>query len=430
MLLVYSEKTSERLQFTLNFLFKDKGIAVDYTNNESEFIHFKGVKLNYSKRAFDDPGLTIVPHGILSETDIKESIEVVYDVDYKKTQIDGIIDPIALTFFTISRYEEYWDYTPDDHQRFPSKESLLFKQGLLDEPVVDYWNHQLIFELNLANQSNLVFESRFKYIPTFDIDSTWAFINKGFMRTAATMVIDVLRGSKAKEKRALRMQIFKGNAKDPFDQFDYINSISEKYDFTPIYFWLLGDQSTFDRNIYWRNTKQAEKINECEEFAEIGIHPSYMSNHDVAQLQREVVRLESIVDRTVRKSRQHFLKIDLPSTYNNLVTAGISEDYTMGFADHYGFRAGTCFPFEFFNLRLNEIKSLRIYSITYMDGTLNQYMGLTPDESKVVIDSLIEKVKKVKGTFVSLWHNETLGETGAWKDWSQVLTHTIEQCEK
>lgn len=430
MILVYSENITERLQFTLSFLLRDKGMAFDLTNNKSEFRNFKGPRLNYSSFDFGTEVYSIKPHPLLFETHIRDSVQVKYSINMKESDIEGFNDVFALTFFTLSRYEEYWEYERDEHQRFPAKSSVLFQQDVLDEPVVDYWNKQLIDEINSHLGTEFKIESRFKCIPTFDIDSTWAFINKGVVRTGLSMMIDTFKGSETKEKRELRRRVFDREEKDPFDQYDFINSIAEEFDFTPIYFWLLGDSSTYDRNIYWKNKKQADKINECDKFADIGIHPSYMSNHDSAQLNREVERLATILDRNIRKSRQHFLKLDIPSTYNNLVEAGIKEDYSLGFADHYGFRAGTSYPFDFFNLESNEVKSLRIYSITYMDGTLNQYMSLSIEESKEVISDLIEKIKKVRGHFIPLWHNETLGDKGIWKDWKQVLEFTLNECNE
>lgn len=430
MILVFAEHITERLQFTLSFLLKDKGIAFDLTNNVSEFKNFKGPRLNYSVREFEGNLFQIKPHPLLFESHIRDAIEIGYNVDLKKAHIEGFHDVLALTFFTLSRYEEYWDYARDEHQRFPAKESILYQQNVLDEPIVDYWNQQLVGELNGILGTTFKIESRFKCIPTFDIDSTWAFLNKGFLRTGLSMLVDLVKGKEAKENRILRKKVFSGEEKDPFDQYEFINAISEDFDFTPLYFWLLGDSSTYDRNLYWKNKKQAEKINECHHYADIGIHPSYMSNHDPAQLKREIDRLATILDRNIRKSRQHFLKLDIPNTYNNLVDVGIKEDYSLGFADHYGFRAGTSYPFDFFNLETNEVKSLRIYSITYMDGTLNQYMNLSVEESKQVISGLIRKVNQVKGHFIPLWHNETIGEKGIWKDWKQVLEFTLNECNE
>jgi hypothetical protein len=52
-------------------------------------------------------------------------------------------------------------------------------------------------------------------------------------------------------------------------------------------------------------------------------------------------------------------------------------------------------------------------------------MKLSPEESKAHITELIEKVRSVNGTFISLWHNETLSDKGIWEGWRDVFTHMV-----
>jgi hypothetical protein len=62
-----------------------------------------------------------------------------------------------------------------------------------------------------------------------------------------------------------------------------------------------------------------------------------------------------------------------------------------------------------------------------MDTTLQQYLSLSPEQAKQRIDRLIAEVKAVEGTFVSLWHNSSLHDTGDWTGWRDVYEHLIEQ---
>ena len=142
---------------------------------------------------------------------------------------------------------------------------------------------------------------------------------------------------------------------------------------------------------------------------------------------RSKERLEKITGRTVARSRQHFLKFHLPGTYRNLISAGIKEDYSMGFADVTGFRAGICNPFLFFDLKKNEATSLRIFPLSIMDSTLNTYLKLKPEKAKEKISDLIKIVKKHNGTFISLWHNETVSETGIWQGWKSVFEFCLNE---
>ena len=63
---------------------------------------------------------------------------------------------------------------------------------------------------------------------------------------------------------------------------------------------------------------------------------------------------------------------------------------------------------------------LKVYPFAFMDGTLKDYMELDNDASLAKILALKENVKKVNGTFISLFHNETLSETEHWAGWKTI----------
>jgi hypothetical protein len=101
----------------------------------------------------------------------------------------------------------------------------------------------------------------------------------------------------------------------------------------------------------------------------------------------------------------------------------------MGFASKPGFRAGTCTSFDFYDLEKEEQTMLRIYPFQVMDGTLNQYMKLNPKEAVEKIRKIVTSVKFVQGTFISLWHNESIGEQRDWKGWSGVYEEVLKICK-
>ena len=127
------------------------------------------------------------------------------------------------------------------------------------------------------------------------------------------------------------------------------------------------------------------------------------------------------------KSRQHFLKLQLPYTYRNLINLDITDDYTMGFAAQPGFRASICTPFHFYDLDMDSETKLKVHPFTLMEGTLKDYMGISAVQAMEYITPLITEVKAVNGTFISLWHNESLGDEGRWKGWSTVYEEMIKE---
>ena len=91
-------------------------------------------------------------------------------------------------------------------------------------------------------------------------------------------------------------------------------------------------------------------------------------------------------------SRQHFLRFQLPETYNNLVNVGFKEEFSMGFAEHVGFRSGTARSHKWFDLLVNRTTNFTIRPFAYMDGTLREYMKLDQQKSKEKIQQLFDEV--------------------------------------
>jgi hypothetical protein len=141
----------------------------------------------------------------------------------------------------------------------------------------------------------------------------------------------------------------------------------------------------------------------------------------------EKERLENIIGRPVAKSRQHFLKLKFPQTYQTAIKAGITDDYTMGFASLAGFRAGTCTPFPFFDLGKNAQTNLTIHPFQIMDVTLKDYLNLQPEEAWLLTSKLMDEVKKVNGTFAYLFHNESLHDLDQWQGWRGVFEQILEK---
>lgn len=99
----------------------------------------------------------------------------------------------------------------------------------------------------------------------------------------------------------------------------------------------------------------------------------------------------------------------------------------MGFASQTGFRAGTCTPFKFFDLNNNRQTKLVIHPFQVMDVTLKNYMQLQPEEAWQLTEKLMLEIKNVNGTFISLWHNESLSDSGQWQGWTKVFQQILEK---
>ena len=183
---------------------------------------------------------------------------------------------------------------------------------------------------------------------------------------------------------------------------------------------MLGEYGLNDKNIPVKNKDFQSLIKSIADYCEVGIHPSYASNKDIKTLTKEIKRLQGITHRNTTKSRQHFLKLNIPSTFRNLIDNDITADYTMGYAEKSGFRASICSPYYFYDLDVERVTKLQIIPFAVMEATYQYYTKSTPDEAIQQITTLINKVKEVNGTFISVWHNESLCDEGIWKGWKIV----------
>jgi hypothetical protein len=428
MLLVYSHKPSARFTYIADCILKNLcGFEISYTNSDEEFTAYTGAKLSYIETLIQSE-INIAPHTLLFEKGIKQqniSISVWQNIPtiFKNANTQVPFDIFAASFFLISRYEEYLPHITDNHNRFEADNSLALQNNFLHLPVINMWAVELK-KLVLAKYPNLNHkENTYNYISTIDIDNAWAYKNKGVMRTAGAFVKAISKQKFADIKE--RLLTLLGRQHDPYDTYDYILDIQKKYNLHMIYFFLLGNYGVNDKNISANNPKFQALIKHLGDYAEIGIHPSFGSNENVQQVRIEVSRLTSITHRNTTKSRQHFLKLHLPETYKNIISCGIQEDYTMGFASKAGFRASVCSPFKWFDLDADEETSLTVYPFCVMDGTLKTYMNLNQEQAIEQCAELINQIKKVNGTCITLWHNETLSNWREWQDWRYVYEEVV-----
>ena len=417
MVLVLVDDISARIQYTFDFIFKMRGVEYTLVESIDTFNDFQGAKLNYSKQMCSD-GISFTPSGLLNETGIwNGNLDKVKIESVDCLSFNGNKDLVASVFYVLTRMEEYNCYSYDDHDRFPFSHSILKKYEWVEQAVCDRWASYIIVDLLKVE----VVKSKVEIIPTFDIDNTYAFKLKSGKRRALSKLKDVV---KLDAKRITKRKSVENGEKDPYDTFDKIIEVGKQFSGVKV-FWLTASEGSKDRNVPIGNIQHRKLIKRVAQSVEVNIHPSYGSFLNASQVMSERDGLESITGSSIVRSRQHFLRFQLPKSYRDLIDAGIRNDYSMGFAENVGFRSGTARAHNWFDLERNEVTELTLHPFTYMDGTLLEYMSLTPEESKRRIQKLYAEIQNFGGDFIFLWHNETIGEYGKWKGWSQVLDFTL-----
>jgi hypothetical protein len=99
-----------------------------------------------------------------------------------------------------------------------------------------------------------------------------------------------------------------------------------------------------------------------------------------------------------------------PQDMQALIDAGITDDFTMGYAAVAGFRLGTCRPVKWINPIKKELTSLTLHPLTIMDGSLSdkRYMYLNAHDAYEYCIRLIDMVENWSGELVLLWHNTSV----------------------
>lgn len=416
------------MQLMLNRLL---GIEVKYTTDISVFEKCDDPKFSYGVSVKEEY-LFFASNGLLFESKIASKDLKHFNFEgglvfFPVLDRDSILpfDLFAAAFYLVVRYEEYLPNIRDNHNRYLASGSDAYQQGYLHKPLVNMWSFKLKAILQKRFKDLKFITPVFNFTPTIDIDAAYAFKNKGITR-ALGGIAKAFQNKNIEEVNQ-RIKVLMRLEHDPFDTFELQMQLQEKYNYRAIYFILLADYGPNDKNIPHNNRYFQSLIRFLADYALIGIHPSYASSLQPSLMVLETDRLSKILKRDVEHSRQHFLKLSMPETYRNLINNDIIHDYTMGYAEVPGFRASICTPYTFFDLDQDSPTNLTIHPFTVMDGTLHDYMKLTPLKATEIINELMEEVKKVGGSFIPLWHNPALNEEGEWKGWRQVYIDMVEE---
>lgn len=398
-------------------------IPVEFTTTIEEFIAHSGLKMTYSKAPLGKE-FFIRSNDLLFEQGVNDlEINIFYHQEvpcFFNAGSKSVLpfDVFAASFFLLSRYEEYLPHVRDVHERFTAEQSVAFKYRFLEKPVIDIWAYMLLEKLKEKFPEFTYKERRYQFISTIDVDNAYTYKYKSLIRTFGGFVKDFF--SLQLKTFWDRFVVLINLKKDPYNTFQNLLNLKKKYKVEILFFFLVADYTTFDTNVSAAKNKFRLLIKSIGDYAKLGLHPSYYSMKDELLLKKEKERLEAITNIPMEKSRQHYLRFSLPETYQNLIDLEIKEDYSMGYASHVGFRASTCTPFYFYNLDFEIQTPLKIIPFALMDTTLNDYMELSPRQSLGKIRELKNEVKAVNGTFVTLFHNESLSDYLRWKGWSKV----------
>jgi len=357
---------------------------------------------------------------------VEDDIPIIYGnekIEIKNNQIICGIDIFASSFFMLSRWEEYVKKERDNHNRFPAYASLAYKNNFLERPIVNEYVEMLknMF-LYLGLKQNLKTRN-YQLILTHDVDVAYKY--SSILSGSREIVGDIIK----RKNLVLALNNFSNKIlahlklkKDPFDTYDYLMDISEKVGVKSYFFLHSSSSAKQDINNDKYLKKVGYKIKKRGHY--LGYHPSFNAYNNFELFIKDKEKIENMIEQKLDIGRAHFLRFEVPTTWQIWEDAKMKWDSSLSYADKEGFRCGVCYSYSVFDIITRKKLNLKEKPLIVMEGSFTTYQpNITPQEMEHKIKYLIDKVKKYNGEFVFLWHNSSFG--GSWKRFEWIYENVL-----
>ena len=351
----------------------------------------KRVAYTADKEALKDHDVIIIPNGHLGNSIVHPDFNTVKVEQPEKNKYIILTDIVYNTFFFTSRAEETYSTDRDEHNRFAARYSVLGDKNHLQIPMLDEHARLLLKALKKPLP-----QPGFNHIYlTHDIDTI---ANYRHLR-------GMLGGIRRGEGKAV-WESLKDIKHDPVYTFPWMVKQDAKIpNAQVIYFVKETKGKGFDYpqyNLHGRDFKRLQQML-LRHGACFGIHSSYYN--DLKSIDYSIPNIKTTYHRA------HYLCGNIRQM-QKLVSAGFTDDFTMGFADQAGFRLQTCRSIRWIDPVKMRLTNLTLHPLTIMDCTLSNenYMNLNEEEAYFLCERLIDKVKMHHGDLCLLWHNNIFTE--------------------
>jgi hypothetical protein len=327
-------------------------------------------------------------------------------------------DLLRSILFTLSRVEESSCDTLDEHGRFPASASIAVKQDFVERPIID--EHGYAFQQAL---SALIPGWRPTQRPlylklTHDIDDVGIPFQ---LRTSLAHAVK--RGRPLATARDSLARVTNVNPAE-LHAVRMLQEISKLKGLRSAYFWKASSITQHDSG-YDPNHPKIQRVIRYlrEQGCELGAHPGYKTFRDRTNLAAEIERLKDCLGVTALGGRQHYLRWT-PLTWQDWEACGLHYDSSVGFADRFGFRAGTSVPYRPWCFAENRELDLIEVPLILMDCTPVKYMSLSLQQARTRILAMVRRMEHTGGVFSLLWHNTPILDH-AYDGWYEMILSTL-----
>ncbi len=336
------------------------------------------------------------------------------------------LDIFASIFFMLTRWEEYVIKERDNHNRFDSKYSLAVKYKFFDRPIVNeymelIWNMLKHFGFNEKRKKRT-----FQLYHSHDIDEIkyWKTPYHYLKYLAKYSFKYQSFNTILKSIYKYPISLFNANS-DPWYSFDFLMDLSELANTKSHFYFMAGGKTEYDNRYKITNPLLKKTLKHIHNRGHIiGFHPSYNTYNNINLFQDELNKLQSVSPQEIKYGRQHYLRFEVPTTWQIWNESKLQLNSTCGYENILGFRTGTCFTYSTFNCLTRQKLNLKETPLHIMDETIFRCFKNKLSHTSELINSILNNVKKYNGNIGFLWHNNNLN-IPEWYQHQNLFVNTI-----
>ena len=428
MILIYTHQLNARIRYVFTHFFETyTKNNIEITDSLETFIAHSGPKFSYTNQKlstefFIQANPLLFEQGV-REQEIKISRWQTTPVFFPCNEESSIpYDIFAATFYMLSRYEEYIPHLKDDMNRFSTSGSLASSAKFANKPVVDMWAKQFL-DCFIEKFPSLIIKQPTSNLQTIlEVPVAFTYKSKSVLRTFFESVIDFfnLRFLKIFERFAVRLSF----RPDPYDIYNSWITLHRKFNLPTKVMFMFARPSANDRNISIFKHRFIKKIKDVADYVPTSLLASYQSTEQPDLLQIEFNRLSEIIHHPLKDIRQHLVRLRFPTTYDHFANLGFLHDYSLQFVDFLGYRAGTGFPFRFYNLSKEQRLSLFIHPVVANEAILRNQRS--PRKARRLLEQC-KNYNKEYGTPLKLvLTNTIMDQRQKNTSWKRMFTEFLE----
>ncbi len=350
-------------------------INFDLTTKVEIFVAHSGPKLSYSNKPLGDEffiksHLLLFEQGITPQKlklDFWDELPIFFLTD---VECNCPFDIFAASFFLLCRYEECIPYLKTNSGYFDPSDSISMKFNFLELPIIDLWVSK--FQEQLASNFREILKKD-EYKPSkkilLEVPLAFRYSNRSFLENLEDFISSVLKLNLKQLINQILVLIRLKN--DPFDTFDFWKQWFNKSSTKPIVFFLFAHSSSYQTTTSIFNLRFRKIIKKTGDFFSLGLLTSIKAQIDSKkQIVREKNDFQKLTNRTIFDVRLSNGIVNLRKDYEMLSENEFKNDYSMGYLDRIGFRAGTATPFYFYDVSREIQLSIKLTPIFATEKSL------------------------------------------------------------